>query len=79
MRNHFIRLLIVLALVIHQGCAHITGLILSESIQEDMQRIAVMVKEEQEESLQDSRQGWAAWGKGRQEARWWVVPESCVI
>jgi len=39
------------------GCSH-TGPILSESTQEKMGRIGVVVKAEEEESLQDSRRGW---------------------
>lgn len=39
------------------GCSH-TGPILSESTQEEMGRIGVVVKAEEEESLQDSRRGW---------------------
>ncbi|MDH5700264.1 MAG: hypothetical protein OEZ41_09920 [Nitrospirota bacterium] len=65
MQTIFIRLFIVLALIVHQGCSHTTGPILSESIQGDMQRIGVVVKEEQEESLQNSRRGWlSSMGQG---------------
>ncbi len=63
-KNFVIRLLVLLAFVFYQGCAH-TGPILSESTQEEMGRIGVVVKEGQEESLQDSRRGWlSSIGKG---------------
>ena len=69
-RNLFIRLPIVLALTVCLGCAH-TGPILSESVQENIQRIGVVVKEGQEESLQDSRRGWlSSMGKGAARGSW---------
>ena len=60
-----IRLFTVLALIVHQGCAH-TGPILSDSTQEEMGRIGVMViPSGQEESFEDSRTGWfSSMGKG---------------
>ena len=62
----FICLLVALALVFPQGCAR-TGPILSESVQENIQHIGVVVTEDLEESLQDSRRGWlSSMGKGAQ-------------
>jgi len=64
-RTIFIRLFIVMALIVHQGCAHTTHPILSESIQENIQHIGVVVKEGQEKSLQDSQSGvFSSMGKG---------------
>lgn len=57
-QNVLIRLIAVLSLIFYQGCSHTTGPILSESVQKDMQRIGVVVKEGEEESLEDSRRGW---------------------
>jgi len=57
-QNVLIRLIAVLGLIFYQGCSHTTGPILSELVQKDMQRIGVVVKKGEEESLQDSRRGW---------------------
>ena len=64
-QNVLIRLIAVLGLIFYQGCSHTTGPILSELVQKDMQRIGVVVKKGEEESLQDSRRGWlSSMGKG---------------
>ena len=57
--------LIGIFLLIQYGCGH-TGPILSDSTQEDMGRIGVMViPSGQEESFEDSRTGWfSSMGKG---------------
>ncbi|MCA9458015.1 MAG: hypothetical protein KC587_15225, partial [Nitrospira sp.] len=57
-QNILIRLIAVLVLLFYQACSHTTGPILSESVQKDMQHIGVVLKEGEEESLQDSRRGW---------------------
>ena len=57
-QNVRIRLIAVLSIIFYQGCSHTTGPILSESVQKDMQRIGVVVKEGEGESLEDSRRGW---------------------
>ena len=63
-RNNLIRFVAVLALIFQQGCTH-TGPILSEATQENLHRIGVVVMEDQENSLQDSRRGWlSSMGRG---------------
>jgi len=60
----FIFSLIGFFLLAQWGCAH-TGPILSESVQEEIGRIGVVVKGGQAESFQDSRRGWlSSMGKG---------------
>jgi hypothetical protein len=69
-RTILIRLFIVMALIVHQGCAH-TDSILPESVQENMHRIGVVVKEGQEKSLQDSQTGvLSSMGKGAGRGSW---------
>lgn len=65
MRNPILILCIAVVLVVHQGCAHTTGPILSESLQKNMQHIGVVVEEGQKQSMEDSRRGWlSSMGKG---------------
>ncbi|MDH4243032.1 MAG: hypothetical protein OEV38_04670 [Nitrospira sp.] len=65
MRNPVLILCVTVVLVIHQGCAHATGPILSESLQKNMQHIGVVVEEGQKQSMEDSRRGWlGSIGKG---------------
>jgi len=60
-----IRLFIVMALLVHQGCAHTTEPIQSELVQGNIQRIGIVVKENQGKSLQDSQTGvLSSMGKG---------------
>ena len=54
----FLRFFTLLALMVHQGCAHAPGPILSESLQNEIQHIGVLVTEGSEKSLEDSRRGW---------------------
>lgn len=54
----FLLVFTLLALMVHQGCAHAPGPILSESLQNEIQHIGVLVTEGSEKSLEDSRRGW---------------------
>jgi len=60
-RTILIRLLMALAFLIPQGCGTHTpgGPILSRSIQKDINRIGILIRESEEESLEESRHGWS--------------------
>ena len=52
-------------LMLQWGCTHTTGSFLSESIQRDIERIGVVVREGDEKSLEDSQTGFfSSMGKG---------------
>jgi hypothetical protein len=75
-QNVLIRLIALLGLIFYQGCSHTTGPILSESVQKDLQRIGIVVKEG--ESLEDSRRGWLS-SMGAGAARGSVAGEAGIL